>query len=190
MACGATVTRFWDERFQLWVWMCQVVFSSSDEHKYIEQPAVWIVCNCLCMHSCFYFCAGSQVKCFCFSSGGERQWTGVIGSSLSPQTSEILHHRGISFQFSKSCHTSDTINKVFFFPPQTQGGKMQVSSYLIIPLIALQRENKLPWAVREKKTRLECMRRGKQAQLSSATLTLCGQCHEGKRATAQYYQRD
>lgn len=49
-----------------------------------------------------------------FSSGGEWQRTGVIGSSLSPQTDGTFHHRGISFQFSKPCNTSDTINKVFF----------------------------------------------------------------------------
>lgn len=41
---------------------------------------------------------------------------------------------------------------------------MQVSSYLIIPLIASQRENKLPCAVRGKKTRLKCMRRRRQVQ--------------------------
>lgn len=41
---------------------------------------------------------------------------------------------------------------------------MQVSSYLIVPLIASQREreSKLPCAVRGKTTRLKCMRRRRQ----------------------------
>lgn len=119
--------------------------------------------------------------CLCFLSGREWQRTGVIGSFLSPQTGGTFHHRGISFQFSKPRHTSDAINKVFF---QTRGGKMQVSSYLIIPLIALQRENKLPCAVGGRKTGVECMRRRKQVQLSCATLTRHGWYITGHQATA------
>lgn len=119
-------------------------------------------------HSSLFLCVCvMSVVWLHFSSRGEWQRTGVIGSSLSPQTGGTFHHRGISFQFSKPCHTSDAINKVFF---QTRGGKMQVSSYLIIPLIALRRENKFPCAVRGKKTRLEYMSRRRQVQLSEATL--------------------
>ena len=62
------------------------------------------VCVCVCVS-----------EWSCYSSGGEWQRTGVIGSSLSPQTGGTFHHRGISFQFSKPRHTSDAINKVFFF---------------------------------------------------------------------------
>lgn len=70
----------------------------------------------MCAHVCFY-----SIACVCgsaarlrVSSGGEWQRTGVIGSSLSPQTGGTFHHRGISFQFSKPRNTSDTINKLFF----------------------------------------------------------------------------
>ena len=106
--------------------MCQVVFTLSDENKHVEQPPRY-------KSRAFLYLR--------FSGEGEWQRTGVIGSSLSPQTGRTFHHRGISFQFSKPRHTSDAINKVFF--PQTRGGKMQVSSYLIIPLIALRREKEL-----------------------------------------------
>lgn len=108
---------------------------------------------------CFYFSVGAHWResmwdeLFLQWRRVARERTGVIGSSLSPQTGGTFHHGGISFQFSKPCHTSDAINKSFFF--QTQGGKkMQVSSYLIISLIASRRENKLSCAVRgEKKVR-------------------------------------
>lgn len=49
---------------------------------------------------------------------------------------------------------------------------MQVSSYLIIPLIASRRENELPCAVRGKKTGLECMRRRKREAGKSWRVTL------------------
>lgn len=65
---------------------------------------------------------------------------------------------------------------------------MQVSSYLIIPLIASRRENKLPCAVRGKKTRLEYTRRRRQVQLGNATMTLYGQYNTEHHASAQDYQ--
>lgn len=135
----------------------------------------------LCTHACFYFCEGAQVKCFCFSSGGEWQRTGVIGSSLSPQTSETLYHRRISFQFSKSCHTSGTIKKVFF-PPNTRrkNASQQLFNH---PFDCLAVREQAPLCSQGEKTRLECMRRGKQAQLSNATLTLCGQCRKPSNST-------
>lgn len=71
-----------------------------------------------CVHVCVYsflFLCVCVCEWSCYSSGGEWQRTGVIGSSLSPQTGGTFHHRGISFQFSKPRHTSDAINKVFFF---------------------------------------------------------------------------
>ncbi len=119
----------------------------------------------------------------CLSGRGEWPRTGVIGSSLSPQTGGTFHHRGISFQFSKPHNTSDAIYKVFF---QTRGGKTHVSSYLIIPLIAPRRENKLPCS--EKKTRLKCVRRRQLAQRSNATPTLNGQHNTRYQATAPNYQ--
>lgn len=66
---------------------------------------------------------------------------------------------------------------------------MQVSSYLIILLIAQRRENKLPCAVRGTKTRLEYMRRRRQVQLSNANIALYGQHNTGHKATAENYQR-
>lgn len=180
------VTRFWDEQFQLWVWMCQVVFTLSDEHKHVQQPAVWLVGIRVRAYLFLFLCGGVREGWLYFSSRGEWQRTGIIGSSLSPQTGRTFHHRGISFQFSKPRHTSDAINKVFL---QTLGGKMQVSSYLIIPLISSWREPKCFRAVRGKKTMLECIRRRRQVQLSHATLTFYGQYDTWHQATPHNYQR-
>lgn len=63
----------------------------------------------------YELCAYERVCIFVSTAEKSGRGHGVIGSSLSPQTGGTFHHRGISFQFSKPCHTSDTINKVFFF---------------------------------------------------------------------------
>lgn len=132
---------------------------------------------CILVSISVYVCEWVSIAWSCFSSGGEWQRTGVIGRTF--------HHWGISFQFSKLYRTSDAINKVF---SQTRGGKMQVSSYLIIPLIALRRENELPCAVRGK-VRLKCMKRRRHVQRSNATITLYRQYNTEHQAAVVNYQR-
>lgn len=90
-------------------------------------------CVCLCEYS-----LGLR-----FSSGGEWQRTGVIGSSLSPQTGLFIIEGSASIFLSRASLQTQTTK---FFSSQTLGGKMQVSSYLIILLNALRRKNKLPCA--------------------------------------------
>lgn len=143
---------------------------------------------CVCVYSFLFLCV-CVCEWSCYSSGGEWQRTGVIGSSLSPQTGGTFHHRGISFQFSKPRHTSDAINKVFFFFPNT--AKKNASQQLFNhPFDCFQEREQAPlcsqWG---KKTRLEYARRRRQVQPSNATMTLCGSCNTGHRATEQNYQR-
>lgn len=126
--------------------MCQVVFSLSDEHKHVERPQCKLSVY-MRMHNSFYFsvCACLSVYWLSFSSGAEWQRTGVIGSSLSPQTGGTFHHRRISFQFSKLCNTSDAIK----FFSQTPGEKNASQQLFNHPLTALWSANELPYAVRK-----------------------------------------
>lgn len=61
--------------------------------------------SCVNTHVCILIC-------LYFSSRGQAQRAGVIGSSLSSQTDWTFHHRGISLQYSKPQYTSWAFNKV------------------------------------------------------------------------------
>lgn len=115
--------------------MCQVIFSLSHEHKHREHHAEGAGRVRARAHLLLFQCGAHERERVCGTSVAAvvflqrrrvaRERTGVIGSSLSPQTGGTFHHRGISFQFSKPRRTSDAINKVFF--PNT-GSKKKIAS--------------------------------------------------------------
>lgn len=95
--------------------MCQFVFSLSDGHKHVEQPAVRVVCIHVRAYL-FLFLCGCVTGCSVAVFLQRRRVAEDRGNWLFFVTSDRqdFHHRGISFQFSKPHHTSDAINKVFF----------------------------------------------------------------------------
>lgn len=89
--------------------------------------------------------------CVTESSVAVWQRTGIIGSSLSPQTGGTFHHRGISFQFSKPCHTSDAINKVFF---RNTGGKNASQQLFNHPFDCLAEREQAPLCSQREKDKV------------------------------------